>query len=170
MGSTVKEAIGVATIVDTVTGEQFQKDIYNTMTVAGDDFWQAYSGGFRYLAGIRPDYCLRVLYVLLGYAEKGRVHINGAVRDDIMEVCGIKATSVRCAVAALVSNGVLIRERRGDYSINPAFFWNGRFMDRARMLGSARGNVHINMKPNEKLVGVKYFERTINREYEDDKE
>jgi len=127
-------------IIDKETGEIniIRKTISKTFTqrVSPEEFFMSFVSALAPSLKLSPSET-RLLNVLNNRAQynSGTVPMTGKDRDTICELLGIHKQSLSNALNSLKNKGMLALDR-GEWQINPMYFWKGELSVRQQKLSS----------------------------------
>lgn len=134
-----------------------------TITENGEKFYQQYCNGVVAILGIKPDICGNVYMYLCMNQNKNQIYIDSHIRKDIAKKCKISEPTVFRAIKALLDNGIISKQSRGFYNINPWYSWDGSQEERMKLLDNATVTVRIDIHPNEEIYQIESeVEKVIN--------
>jgi len=80
-----------------------------------------------------PGKTSALLHALVrGMDYDGCITLSTKKREIICDQVGLKRNSLCNSIAALVKSGILVKETRSDYVVNPAYFARGKWSDIVR--------------------------------------
>lgn len=139
MSRYVTEKSNDYSLLDNRTGEII--DFVQTRKVTLDEFIMVFFSSYPQLMKLKGNQ-LKVLICCWKYSsynpdneDRGNVVYNGpsfkeACRDNGLEVSNAVIDN---AISALCKQGFLIKKYRGEYLLNPQYFFKGRLSNRSKM-------------------------------------
>lgn len=128
MGETRRQVVETYTTLEESTGQVLdQSRVVRIATSSTEDnYWKVYCVlGCGAIGGI-PYGVLDGILRRMGYASAGQVvNLSREVKLEIAESVGGSIRTVERSIRELVDGGILRRQRRGVYQVNPYFFGKG---------------------------------------------
>ena len=111
-------------------GEVHQKESFQSYSIAGeDDYIKIYIKHINYLSNL-PSGLEGLIYELIKCMSYGnKIVINSYIKRDIATRLGKSFNTVNQYITKLSESKILIREGRGVYYLNPAFYGKGKWKD-----------------------------------------
>ena len=136
--------------VDKETGEVTETEVKKLVKVnmgKQEEFYMTYC---QYLAPLyeltyADDLKLIVKLCEWGQYDKGTVQLTASRRVEITDVLGMHNSNISKSLKRLLEKG-LISGERGEYLINPVFFWKGDRAIRKEILRKGGVDVMFNFK------------------------
>lgn len=153
----VKRLNQTVKVVNKKTGEIREAELTKIWTITDTDkdkFYMQYCNGVTAVLGLKPEICGYVYMWLCVNQDKNKIYIDSVTRDQIAKDCNTTKSSIFRALKALIENGIISKQSRGYYNLNPWYSWSGSRDDRAILLDKARVTVTINITPDEEIYKV----------------
>ena len=154
-------------VVNKKTGEIREAELTKVYSITNSDkFYQMYTNGVTAVLGLKPELCDYVYMWLCANQNNNFISVNKVRRKKIAEECNISEPSVVRALKILTDNGILKRETKGNYILNPWYSWSGTANDRNALLENARVSIRIDITPDEEIYEIKdEIEESFNNQY-----
>lgn len=139
MAKFVTEKSDNYSIVDNQTGEILDYNVTKKITL--DQFIMVFFASCPHLMNLTGNH-LKVLICCWKYSsynpeneERGNVIHNGTGFKEACKESGldIPNASIDNAISALCKKGLLIKKYRGEYLLNPQYFFKGRLTNRSKV-------------------------------------
>ena len=153
MGRYIKEKVEDYSIVDERTGEIL--DLYRTKKVSLDEFIMVFFASNTQLMKLKGLYlkvlmcCWKFSSYNAGCEEGGNIVHNNASFKEFCRQDGLNTSdaSIDNAISYLAKEGLLIKKCRGEYMLDPRYFFKGRLSKRSKIM------YNIVVEPEEEAGG-----------------
>ena len=134
--------------VDRKTGEvQTVKKTFSVKSKHKEDFFFVFLSALNAIEPLSRPSDIKVLMHLCSVAEfnTGKVNLTAEGRKTILKSLKVKAQTFSNSLARLKDTG-LITGDRGDYEVNPQYFWKGTTDERSRLLKSRSADLLLKFR------------------------
>jgi len=148
----VKKLHHVEETIDKNTGEvSVIKKTFSVKTNNTEEFYITFLSGINALCGLSRNSDIKVLAMLCSIAEynTGRVKVTSKTRKDIMDKLSMKSSQAFSNSINRLKKGSLINGERGEYEINPEYFWKGTTDERNKLLKEKKIDLLIKFRSND---------------------
>ena len=126
----------VEEISDAKTGEL--KIVSKTFAVkaeSSEEFFFTFLGALNVICELSRPTDLKLLSILCTMCEynTGKVSLTPTKRTDICQKLGVSSQAVSNSISRLKESKLLLGSR-GDYEVNPQYFWKGTTNERQKLL------------------------------------
>jgi len=140
-------------IIDGQTGEV--KTITKTFSVKvknKEEFYFTFLSGLNAICNLSRPNDIKVLALMCAKAEfnTGIVALSAGDRREITAKLGFSNQSFSNSIRRLKEAGLMSGER-GDYEINPHYFWKGTTDERNRLLRDKKIDITLKYKIDDKI-------------------
>ena len=140
MSKYIKEKSKDYSIVDNCTGEIL--DLYQTKKVSLDEFIMVFFANNAQLMKLKGLYlkvlicCWKFSSYNAEYEEEGNIVHNNASFKEFCKQDGLNTSdaSIDNAISYLNKEGLLIKKCRGEYMLDPRYFFKGRLSKRSKIM------------------------------------
>jgi hypothetical protein len=115
-----------------------------------DEFFFTFLDALNAVCKISRSSDLKVLAIMCGLADfnKGTVRLSAEGRKSMMKSIGCNTQSLTNSLTRLRKAGLIVGSR-GDYEINPQYFWKGTTDERNKMLKEKNLELHLKFSEND---------------------
>lgn len=136
--------------IDTSTGEV--KTIRKTFAIKAknsEDFFLTFLSGMNAICSLSRPSDIKVLTIMCSIAEfnTGKVKLTIKERKTIYKKLNISAQSLSNSLKRLKESG-LVSGDRGDYEVNPQYFWKGTTDERNKLLKQQKADILLKYSSN----------------------
>ena len=134
--------------VDRHTGElQTVKKTFSVKSKHKEDFFFMFLSALNAIEPLSRPSDIKVLMHLCSAAEfnTGKVKLTSTGRKEILKTLNIKAQAFSNSISRLKETG-LITGDRGEYEVNPQYFWKGTTDERSRLLKSRSADLLLKFR------------------------
>ena len=137
--------------LDTRTGEVVT--VTKTFSVKNknkDEFFLTFLDALNAICKLSRAGDLKVLALMCSLADfnKGTVRLSPTDRKDMMEKIGCNTQSLSNSLGRLRTCGLIVGNR-GNFEINPQYFWKGTTDERNRLLREKKLELHVKFSVDE---------------------
>lgn len=138
--------------LDQTTGEI--SVVHKTFSIKADSsekFFITFLSGLNAICGLSRPSDIKVLAILCSMAEfnTGKVIMTSSARKEIMKKLGIKTPQALSNSISRLKKEHLLEGERGEYEINPQYFWKGNTNERDKLLREKRMNLTLKYRTHE---------------------
>lgn len=133
---TTKKFVNCKERIDHQTGETIVTEMNYIKKVDSDNFIMVYLSDMSSLFSIKGEieqFILTWMWANTGW-NNSPVAIDKFIKEDLSSTHGVKPQSISDALTRLVAKGLIIKNRRLFYSLNPKYFFKGDKKEREQML------------------------------------